>query len=119
MRTILFTFLLATCTFANAGEKEGSHLRVATFCCDLTPPLGSPLRHNPLETVENSLLAKGIVLDDGHARYILCSVDWCLTNYSTHLSFRRKMAQARHRRREQNLRIRQHTLPFDNPETVA
>ncbi len=93
MRTILSIFLLATCTFAVASERGTSQLRVATFCCELTPPLGSPLRHNPLETVENSLLAKGIVLDDGHARYILCSIDWCLTNYSTHLSFRRKMAQ--------------------------
>ena len=81
MYTILSTFLLVTCTFAVASEKETPQLRVATFCCELTPPLGSPLRHNPLETVENSLLAKGVVLDDGHARYILCSIDWCLTNY--------------------------------------
>jgi hypothetical protein len=98
MRTILFTLLLstllATCRFAIASDKEGSQLRVATFCCEVTPPLGSPLRHKPLETVEDSLLAKGIVLDDGHSRYILCSVDWCLTNYSTHLFLRRKMAQA-------------------------
>jgi len=32
---------------------------------------------------------------------------------------RRKLAQARHRRREMNLGIRQQTLPFDNVEVVA
>ena len=99
MRTVLsplllVTLLLGTRTFAVAGEKGTPQLRVATFSCDLTPPLGSPLRHNPLQTVEAPLLAKGIVLDDGHSRFIVSSIDWCLTNYSTHLSFRRKMAQA-------------------------
>ena len=94
MRTILSTLLLVTCTFAIAGEKRSPQLRLATFCCEATPPLGSPLRHQPLETVESPLLAKGVVLDDGRARYILCSIDWCLTNYSTHLSFRRSMAEA-------------------------
>jgi len=36
-----------------------------------------------------------------------------------HEARRRKMAQARHRRKEANLRIRQRTLPFDSPEIVA
>ena len=94
MRIILSTLLLANGTVAIASEKGTSQLRVATFCRVVTPPLGSPLRHRPLETVEDPLLAKGIVLDDGHGRYVLCSMDWCLTNYATHLSFRRKMAQA-------------------------
>jgi len=47
-----------------------------------------------LDTVESPLLAKGVVLEDGRAKYILCSIDWCLTNHSTHLSFRRRMAEA-------------------------
>ena len=78
MRTIIATLLVATCTFAIASEKETFGLRVATFHCSVTPPLGSPLRHHPLESVENSLLAKGVVLGDGHACYVLCSIDWCL-----------------------------------------
>ena len=32
---------------------------------------------------------------------------------------RRKLAQARHRRKEINLRIRQHTLPLERQEVVA
>lgn len=38
---------------------------------------------------------------------------------SLHEERRRKMAEARHRRREQNLKLRQPTLPLDAPEGVA
>ena len=74
--------------------KDAPRLRVATFCCDVTPPLGSPIRHRPLATVEHPLLAKGIVLDDGHQRCIVCAVDWCLMTNTVHLMFRAKMATA-------------------------
>jgi hypothetical protein len=36
-----------------------------------------------------------------------------------HEERRRKMATARHRRREQNLKLRQPTLPLETPEAVA
>ena len=56
-----------------------SPLRVATFRADATPPLGSPTYPSgkPLATVETPLLAKGIVLDDGQQRVVLCAIDWC------------------------------------------
>lgn len=71
-------------------------LRVATFRCDVTPPPGGhPLIWvTPVETVEDPLLAKGIVIDDGRRRYVLCAVDWCGLCNSSHLLFRRKIASA-------------------------
>jgi hypothetical protein len=71
-------------------------LQVTTFQCDVTPPLGQPIYsgYQPLAKVEHPLLAKGIVLDDGGRRYVLCAVDWCELCNSTHLLFRRKMAEA-------------------------
>jgi hypothetical protein len=70
-------------------------LRVATFESDVTPPLGAPLIGVvPAAKIEDPLLAKGIVLDDGCRRYVLCAVDWCeLMNSSAQL-FRRKIATA-------------------------
>ena len=68
--------------------------RVATFRSDVTLPLGRLLYRQPLATVEHPLSAKGIVLDDGHHRYVLCAVDWCTLSNSTHLLFRRKVAAA-------------------------
>jgi len=72
-------------------------LRVATFRCDVTPPLGFltyPPTFKPLEKIEHPLLAKGIVLDDGGRRYVLCAVDWCGICNSTYDLFRRKVAEA-------------------------
>jgi hypothetical protein len=69
---------------------------VATFRCDVTPPLGGHpiIWVDPLAEVEDPLLAKGIVLDDGRARYVLCAVDWCGLCNSSQLLFRSKIAAA-------------------------
>ena len=76
------------------GSVAGE-LRVATFCCDVTPPLDRHIPSlKPMEIVDFPLLAKGIVLDDGHERYVLCAIDWCEICNSTHAMFCRKMAEA-------------------------
>jgi len=70
-------------------------LRVATFCCDATPWPGEPLVWaTKLVKVEDPLLAKGIVLEDGADRYVLCALDWCLVGNDTELSFRKTLAEA-------------------------
>lgn len=70
--------------------------RLSTFCCDVTPPLGAPIysSYQPLARIEHPLLAKGVVLDDGGRRYVLCAVDYCELCNSTHTLFRRKLAEA-------------------------
>lgn len=45
-----------------ATENTGSPaLKVATFSCDITPPVGQPIypSYKPLEVIEEALLAKG------------------------------------------------------------
>jgi len=70
-------------------------LRVATFRCDVTPWPGEALVWTAkLVKVEEPLLAKGIVLEDGTNRYILCALDWCLMGNDTELSFRKALAAA-------------------------
>jgi hypothetical protein len=78
------------------GSAAAAELRVATFRCDVTPPLGYvtyPPAFAPLEKIEHPLLAKGIVLDDGGRRYVLCAIDWCGLCNSTYDLFRRKVAE--------------------------
>ncbi|MBN2477582.1 MAG: hypothetical protein JXB62_23445 [Pirellulales bacterium] len=101
-RFALFCLLLGVpmcpgATGAEAAEPSApAGLRLATFCCDVTPPPGGhPLIWvTPLETVEDPLLAKGVVLDDGLRRYVLCAVDWCGLCNSSHELFCRKIAAA-------------------------
>ena len=78
------------------AHAAGRDKRLATFVCDVTPPLGTPIysSYKPLETVEFPLLAKGIILEDGGPRYVLCAVDWCEICNSTHTQFRRRLAEA-------------------------
>ncbi len=83
---------------AAAGESgdRGPGLRVAAFRCDATPPLGMPIypSYKPLETIEHPLLAKGVILDDGRQRCVLCAVDWCILSNSTRDELRRQAAEA-------------------------
>src|ERR1017187_5632343 len=70
-------------------------LRVATFRCDVTPWPGETLVWTAkLVRVEEPLLAKGIVLEDGTNRYVLCALDWCLLGNDSELSFRKALAGA-------------------------
>jgi dienelactone hydrolase len=79
------------------GRSWAANLEVAAFSCDVTPPVGHPLCGGwikPLEAVDEPLLAKGIVLSDGHTRYVLCAVDWCLLQTGAYDLFRQKLAAA-------------------------
>ena len=84
--------LLLALTSLSAGANP---LRVATFRCDVTPGPGEPLVWaTRLTKIEEPLLAKGIVLEDGTNRMVLCGIDWCLMGNDTELSFRRTLARA-------------------------
>lgn len=65
-----FCWCSLPCVWADAAEEPC----VSTFCCDITPPLGQPLAAcDAIRTVEQPLLAKGIVLKAGGQRYVLCA----------------------------------------------
>ena len=95
-RIVLPAIAALAATGAPAPAAEPAGLRVATFRCDVTPPVGGQtlISFTPLEIVEDPLLAKGIVFDDGRHRYVLCAVDWCGLLNSSHLLLRSKIAAA-------------------------
>ena len=85
--------LLLASAAAAADPTPG--LRIATFRCDVTPPVGQPLfSGDPLGKVEAPLLAKGVVLDSGGRRHVLCAIDWCMISNGSHASLRRRIAEA-------------------------
>lgn len=68
-------------------------LRLATFSCDATPPLGEPmLWATPLKSVEFPLLAKGVLFQESGERYVICTVDWCLIGNDSYQAFCRALA---------------------------
>ncbi len=97
-RRIHPAFRLAVLTGLSAWSAlcgTAAPLRVATFRCDVTPWPGEALVWTPkLVKVEEPLLAKGIVLEAGTNRYVLCSLDWCLLGNESELAFRKALAGA-------------------------
>jgi hypothetical protein len=81
-----------------AGPQASSaRLQAAVFTCDITPPLGSPLVEcNPpvAASADIPLLAKGVVISDGSARYVLCALDYCELRTGAHDLFRRAIGNA-------------------------
>ncbi len=93
-----FTALACLVWFCGAIEPAtAAGLKLVTFRVDVTPPLGSPLVGgwvNPLIAIDDPLWAKGIVLDEGGQRYVLCAVDYCEIRNSSHTFIREQLAAA-------------------------
>lgn len=78
-----------------ANLLQAAPLRVATFTCDATPPLGAPMIWaTPLQQVVAPLLVKGVIFEDGTNRFVLCAFDWCLIGNESDVNFRQALAQA-------------------------
>jgi hypothetical protein len=92
---ILVSALLSQSWAISVEAETAAKVRVATFCCDVTPPLGQTMiAGDTIATVPQPLLAKGIVLDADGQRYVLCAVDWCELTNGTHDALRKRIAVA-------------------------
>jgi hypothetical protein len=91
---------LGAAALSATGTATGGHpsqLHAATFVCDVTPPLGSPLpecRPPVAASADIPLLAKGVVIGDGSTRHALCAFDYCELRLGAHDAFRRAIANA-------------------------
>jgi hypothetical protein len=74
-------------------------LHLATFACDVTPPLGHPLCGGwiePARAVDDPLRALGVILLGMGRPVVLCAVDWCGIRNDAHLLWRQTLAEATH-----------------------
>ncbi len=112
IRIAVAALLVAACF---APLQAGPSLRVAPFRCDVTPELGQPLIWTtPAARVSDPLWAKGILLESGRDRYVLCAIDWCGIGGETDRLFRRKIAAAAGTEigRVALHAVHQHTAPY-------
>ena len=125
-RSFLGTASAGACLAASAvggvARAEGKERRIATFVCDVTPPLGTAIysSYKPLATVEHPLLAKGVVLEDEGGRSVLCAVDWCELCNSTYDLFRQRIAEAAGTEvsRVAVQTVHQHTAPMGDSDAM-
>lgn len=108
---------LVVCQARSLDAAESSPAcRVATFRCELTPPVGG----QPLiwldrpETIEDALWAKGIVLEYDGRRCALVAIDWCGLCNSSHDLFRDRLAAAIDTTADRVAvhTVHQHTAPY-------
>jgi hypothetical protein len=74
-------------------------LHLATFACDVTPPVGHPLAGGwiePVRSVDDPLRALGVVLLGMGRPVVLCAVDWCGIRNEAHVIWRQALARATH-----------------------
>jgi hypothetical protein len=110
--------------FALRGNSEEAimpALHLATFACDVTPPLGHPLCGGwiePARAVDDPLWARGVVLLGSGAPVVLCSVDWCGLRNEANRAWREALAQAAHTTPERVTVhcVHPHNTPFADTE---
>lgn len=96
-------------------------LHLATFTCDVTPPLGHPLCGGwiaPVRGVDDPLRALGVILLGMGQPVVLCAVDWCALRNEAHETWRAALARATHTvaNRVAVQCVHQHNAPFADVE---
>jgi hypothetical protein len=94
---------------------------LATFTCDVTPPIGHPLCGGwiePVRGVDDPLRALGVILLDMGKPIVLCTVDWCGIRNDAHFAWRTALAQAAHTLVDRVAIhcVHQHNAPFADLE---
>lgn len=96
--------------------------KIATFVCEVTPPMGHPLQGGlnvqPVRTVADPLYAHGFVFFGAGDPVVLVSVDWCGIGNDAHDLWRTELARAAKTRFERVMvcAIHQHDAPLADLE---
>lgn len=78
-------------------NSQSNTLRIATFQCDITPPLGSPLCYGhvpPAKKIVDPLSARGIIILGSDKPIVMLALDWVGANNGTQDLWKKKLATA-------------------------
>ncbi len=107
---------------ATLTRAEENTRRIATFACDVTPPLGTPIYSSlkPLADIEHPLLAKGVIIEDAGGRSVLCAVDYCEFCNGVYDLYRRRVAEAAGTTLDRVAvqTVHQHTAPLVDSDAI-
>lgn len=80
-----------------SATASADGVRISTFFADVTPPLGSPLCFSyikPVETIEEPLTARGVVIFSEGKPVVLCVADFVVVANASHDAWREALAEA-------------------------
>ncbi|QDU08473.1 hypothetical protein [Gimesia aquarii] len=96
--TVLCTLFVSQSKICQAEENSKANLlRIATFECDITPPLGSPLCYGhvaPAKKIVDPLSARGMILLGSGQPIVILALDWVGANNGTQDVWKNKLADA-------------------------
>jgi len=112
VRILLLISLIIACPAAFGA----SAFRLATFSCDITPPIGHACMGGGIEAareIVDPLYARGIVLLGGDAPVVLCALDWCEVRNDAYTHLQQALADAAATTRDRVLlaSVHQHDTP--------
>lgn len=120
-RTFLSAVAAGLCA-TSTGRADTVTRRIATFACDVTPPLGTPIYSSlkPLADIEHPLLAKGVIIEDAGGRSVLCAVDYCEFCNGVYDLYRRRVAEAAGTTLDRVAvqTVHQHTAPLVDSDAI-
>ncbi|MCA9023344.1 MAG: hypothetical protein KDA74_24515, partial [Planctomycetaceae bacterium] len=97
----LSVFLLCTLIVSDsihaAGTTPKQPLQIATFECDITPPIGSPLCYGhitPAKKIVDPLSARGIIFLNAGKPIVLLALDWVGANNGAQDVWKERLAEA-------------------------
>lgn len=110
---------LGAASLARPAAADGG-LRMAVFRCDATPARGEPLIWvTPLEQALDPLWAKGVVLESGGRRLVLCTLDWCGLGGAAYRRLQRAVAEAAGGAEVALHTVHQHAAPYVDGDAYA
>ncbi len=80
-----------------AAPAPQARLELATFLCDITPPVGHPLLGGliaPAQKITGPLEARGVAIFGQEAPIVIAALDWCELRGAAYDSWRKRLAQA-------------------------
>tara|TARA_R110002095_G_scaffold185829_2_gene163041 strand:- start:23 stop:1546 length:1524 start_codon:yes stop_codon:yes gene_type:complete len=94
---IVLFFICSTDLCQAAETSPEAPLQIATFECDITPPLGSPLCYGhlpPAKKIDDPLIARGIIILGSDKPIVLLALDWVGANNGTQDVWKKQLADA-------------------------
>ena len=93
---LLAAWFVSPCRAQDEGPQK--HVfQIATFQCDVTPPIGSPLSYGfvrPAERIVDRLSSRGVILLTEEKPIVLCVIDWVAISNGAHDAWREALADA-------------------------